>query len=141
MDLTRRRLCLLLPALCSSSAWASGQGTLPSSALRFEDLPVRKNKENSFRRILEGTTHTGDRLEVHETTLAPGNAPHPPHRHLDEELFLIQEGLVEVTIAGKNSRLGPGSAAFVSSNEEHAIRNVGPVPAQYFVVKVGSKAR
>ncbi len=139
MDLTRRRLCLLLPAFCSSSALVPQQGTLPSSALRFEDLPVRKDKENAFRQILKGTTHTGDHLEVHETTLAPGSLPHPAHRHLDEEMFLIHEGLVEVTIEGKNFRLGPGSAAFISSNDEHAIRNVGTAPAQYFVVHLGLK--
>jgi len=53
-------------------------------------------------------------------------------------MFLLREGTVEVTINGKNYRLSsPGSAAFVASNDQHGIRNVGNTPAQYFVVAVG----
>jgi quercetin dioxygenase-like cupin family protein len=50
---------------------------------------------------LDGVTHTGEHLEVHETTLAPGGSPHPPHRHKHEELFLIIKGSLAVTIEGK----------------------------------------
>jgi mannose-6-phosphate isomerase-like protein (cupin superfamily) len=55
-------------------------------------------------------------------------------------MFLIIAGTVEMTISGKTTRLGPGSAAFVASNEEHGLRNAGSGPAQYFVVTLGSKA-
>jgi len=43
-------------------------------------------------------------------------------------------------VAGKSTRLGPGSAFFVASNEEHGIRNIGLTPAQYFVIELGQKA-
>jgi mannose-6-phosphate isomerase-like protein (cupin superfamily) len=75
---------------------------------------------------------------VHETILAPGSEPHPPHRHEHEELFLLMKGSVAVTIDGKTTTIGPGSAAFVHSNELHGVRNPGPEKAQYFVVAVGS---
>ena len=138
MNHTRRNVCRLLPALMASLGIAREKTPLPSSALRFEELPVRKDGGNSFRAILEGTTHGGFPLEVHETDLAPGGMPHPPHRHVHEEMFLIREGTVEITIAGRSSRLGPGSAAFVASNEEHGIRNAGTTHAQYFVIALGN---
>jgi mannose-6-phosphate isomerase-like protein (cupin superfamily) len=109
-------------------------------AVRFEDLPVRASGENRFRAILEGTTHEGWRLEAHETDLAPGGMPHPGHRHRQEEMFLIREGTVEVTIAGRSTRLGPGGVAFIASNEEHSIRNAGSTHAEYFVLALGSNA-
>jgi quercetin dioxygenase-like cupin family protein len=140
MERSRRDLCMALPALLVSRALGGQQSNLPSKVYRFEDLPARGEGGNSFRAILNGVTHSGCRMEVHESDLAPGGMPHPPHRHVHEEMFLIREGTLEVTIGGRATRVGPGSAAFVASNEEHGIRNVGTSHAQYFVLALGSDA-
>lgn len=139
MPVTRRAACLLMPFV-NLSALASPANSLPSSAHPFEDMHPEKDGSATYRDILEGTTHTGDYLEVHETVLDPGAAPHPLHRHIGEELFLISSGSVDFTINGKTTRLPPGSAVFVASNDEHQIRNAGSTPAQYFVVTLGAKA-
>ena len=140
MAITRRNVLRLLPLLGSIPAWSSSSDSLPTTVRRFEDLHAAKDGQAAFRAILEGRTHTGDYLEVHETVLEPGAGPHPPHHHVGEEMFLISSGTVEITINGKSTRLGPGSAAFVASNEEHGLRNAGTGPAQYFVVTLGAKA-
>ncbi len=137
-NFSRRDLCRLLPTLAASGLFAAEGASLPSKAFRFEDLPVRADGQNRFRSILEGRTHAGCAIEVHESDLAPGAMPHPPHHHVHEEMFLIREGTVEVTIASLTTRLGPGSATFVASNDEHSIRNVGESHAQYFVVALGT---
>ena len=140
MELTRRKACLSLLLLSRATAWASQLASLTSKTYRFEDLPVSKEKQVTYRDILGGRTHTGDYLEAHETVLEPAAMPHPPHRHVGEELFLISNGTLEVTISGKRTRLGPGSAFFIASNEEHSIRNVGDTPAQYFGITLGQAA-
>ncbi len=136
MTFSRRDLCLLLPT-AASLGLAAQKTTLPSKAARFEDLRVAKNGANEFRPVMEGETHGGCPLEVHETLLAPGGMPHPAHHHRHEEMFLIREGIIEATISGQATRLGPGSVVFVASNEEHGIRNAGTTPAQYFVIALG----
>jgi mannose-6-phosphate isomerase-like protein (cupin superfamily) len=139
MDTTRRTLCLSLPALAITALAADNPGAaLASFAKPFDTLPVHRNGANTSRPILDGTTHSNDHLEVHETTLAPGSSPHPPHQHTHEELFLMMEGTLAVTIAGKTTEIGPGSAAFVHSGELHGVRNPGTTPAQYFVVATGT---
>jgi mannose-6-phosphate isomerase-like protein (cupin superfamily) len=140
MDLTRRKACLSLLLLSRVSARASQLPSLKSKAYRFEDLPVDKQKGATYRDILEGRTRTGDYLEAHETVLDPNAMPHPPHRHVGEELFVISSGTLEVTIEGKTTKLGGGSAFFVASNEEHGMRNIGSTPAQYFGITIGQKA-
>jgi mannose-6-phosphate isomerase-like protein (cupin superfamily) len=65
--------------------------------------------------------------------------PHPPHHHEYEEVFLIREGLLQVTIGERSANLGPGSVAYIGSNEEHGIRNVGNTHAQYFVMELGTE--
>jgi mannose-6-phosphate isomerase-like protein (cupin superfamily) len=139
MDTTRRTLCLSLPALAITALAADNPGAaLASFAKPFDTLPVHQNGANTSRAILDGTTHSNDHLEVHETTLAPGSSPHPPHQHTHEELFLMMKGTLAVTIAGKITEIGPGSAAFVHSGELHGVRNPGTTPAQYFVIATGT---
>jgi quercetin dioxygenase-like cupin family protein len=145
MDTTRRTLCLSLPALAATAALArkssaADQTLTPvqSFAKPFDTLPVHQNGANASRAILDGMTHSNDHLEVHETTLAPGGSPHPPHQHAHEELFLIMQGQLAVTISGKTTVIDPGGAAFVHSGELHGVRNPAATPAQYFVVAIGS---
>ena len=137
MDWSRRDLCLLLPALAAAGVRADEQKPLATKVVRFEDLPVNSSGGNRFRAILEGSTHDGHKIEAHATELAAGAMPHPPHRHKHEEMFLLRDGTVEVTVNGKSTRLGPGGIAFIASNDEHGIKNVGSTPAQYFVIALG----
>jgi quercetin dioxygenase-like cupin family protein len=138
MDNTRRALCLSLPAFAITALAADSPGApIASFAKPFDSLPVDHNGANLSRPILDGTTHSNDHMEVHETTLAPGSSPHPPHQHPHEELFLMMKGTLAVTISGKTTEIGPGSAAFVHSGELHGVRNPGTTPAQYFVVAIG----
>lgn len=139
MSISRRELCLLLPALATATPAAlAADGVLPAKVYPFGELPVRGSGGNQFRPVLSGKTHTGFEIELHETRLAAGARPHPPHHHAHEEIFLIREGTVEVTISSKTTRIGPGSVAYVASNAEHGIRNVGSSYAQYFVIALGT---
>ena len=138
MDAKRRTVLQSLPMLAALSAYAAESGQISSFAKPYGELPVKQNGQNESRPILDGSLHTGEHLEVHETILAAGSEPHPPHRHVHEELFLLIKGTVAVTIDGKTTTIGPGSAAFVHSNELHGVHNPGPDKAQYFVVALGS---
>jgi quercetin dioxygenase-like cupin family protein len=145
MFLDRRELCLLLPGGALSlfhgaDVLVADETFLPSATFQFEKLPVQVSNGAEIRPILKGKLETGESLEVHETTLQPGGAPHPPHRHEHSEMWLIREGTVELTINGASNRIGPGGLGFVCSNEEHGIKNVGSTAATYFVVAIGPGA-
>jgi quercetin dioxygenase-like cupin family protein len=140
MNTTRRSLLQAIPMLAASSALAADSPTLTSFIKPFSELPVKKNGQNESRSILDGVTHSGEHLEVHETTLAPGGSPHPPHRHEHEELLLMMKGTLAVTIEGKTGEIGPGGATFFHSNDLHGVHNTGTENAQYFVVAIGVQA-
>ena len=145
MSVTRRELCsmlpaMLVPAMLASAQKVEGDKSMPSAMYPFEKLPVERENNAEFRAVLKGKLATGESLEVHETTLPPGGAPHGAHHHVHSEMWLIREGTVELTVNGTGSRLGPGSVGFVHSNDEHGIKNVGSTPAVYFVVAIGPGA-
>jgi mannose-6-phosphate isomerase-like protein (cupin superfamily) len=144
MTITRREICILLPRLFPAAvaldAFAAQDNSLPSATYAFDQLPMRVLGHAEMRRVLKGKLATGEVLEVHETTLPAGAAPHAPHHHVHSEMWLIREGTVELMISGTSYRLGPGSVGFVHSNDEHGIKNVGATAATYFVVAVGPGA-
>jgi mannose-6-phosphate isomerase-like protein (cupin superfamily) len=146
---SRRDLGFLLPALAASAA--SAQTATPAAADNsLEKLPVLKTKayiynelaittngQNKQRRLFTGKTHTGFKMESHQSDIAPGEVNHPPHQHLREEMMLIRSGTMELTISGKPMRLGPGDVGFIGSNEMHNAKNVGTTRAEYFIVNIG----
>jgi len=137
VNYSRRDLSLLLPALAAASAGAADTGALPSKIFAYDEMPVR----NNGRSVLNGKTHKGINIESHLTQLAPGTAPHPPHRHEHVEMMFVREGTMEVMISGATKRIGPGGVVYVASNEEHGWKNVGTTTAQYFVLTVGMEPR
>lgn len=143
MEYSRRDLSLLLPALAAVANTASAQEKkmpLPSKIYNYADLPVKVNGDNKSRAVFDGVNHSGFPLEVHMTELAPGLAPHPGHHHVHEEMILVKSGTLDVTISGKTTRIGPGSMAYVASNEEHGWKNAGTDRAEYFVIAFGAKS-
>jgi quercetin dioxygenase-like cupin family protein len=142
MNNPRRAFLAAIPALVATGALAADKSYLPSKVYEFSQLPVHRGKTNTSRPVLDGLTHEDCRIEVHESDLAPGTMPHPPHHHAHEEMFFVRQGTLEVNINGKTTKAGPGSVAFISSNEVHGIHNAGSDHAQYFVLAIhrpGSK--
>ena len=135
--MTRRDLSFLIPAIGAAGAASAQSGALPSKTYAYDDMPVKKNGPNSSRAILNGTIHDGCKLEMHLTELAPGLAPHAPHHHGHDEIIVIRQGTLAVTINGKATTLGPGSVAYAASGEEHGLKNAGSDTAQYYVIALG----
>jgi mannose-6-phosphate isomerase-like protein (cupin superfamily) len=104
---------------------------------KYDELPVTTNGQNRQKRMFTAKTHTGFKIESHQSDIAPGEVNHPPHQHLREEMMLIREGVMELTIAGKPYRLGPGDVGVIGSNELHNAKNVGTTRATYFIVNIG----
>jgi mannose-6-phosphate isomerase-like protein (cupin superfamily) len=137
MNWSRRDLAFVLPAPQSTPSSEPPGKNVPSNVYVFEKLPVRHTDTVDYRAIVDGKTIDGCKFSVHESALSPDKEPHPPHHHNGEEMFLMLDGTLEVTINGKASRITKGSVAFIGSGDQHGIRNVGATPAKYFVIELG----
>ena len=112
-----------------------------SRVIRFSELPVVKLENGGVqRRVMSGTLPTGEFIEVHETVLPGGKAPHPPHHHPNSEWLFIQSGTLEYNDNGMIERVGPGDIVFSASNVSHGLKNVGTTDATYIVFSVSKQS-
>lgn len=109
-----------------------------SSIFDWNTIQATPTKIGATRKFFQAPTATLDELECHVTTLNPGETPHAPHQHPDEEIIIIKEGTVESLVNGQLKRVGPGSVIFQAANQLHSIKNVGTTPATYHVFKWNS---
>lgn len=146
--MTRRDLSHILPALGAlgsaigySQTDTSKQRTLLQSAsYAFDELPTRRSSGGATTRpVLQGALPTGEIVEIHETTLLPGQMPHPAHKHRHTEFMFVREGTVQFTANGVSNELGPGGIAYAASEEMHGLKNVSNAPVSYFVVAIGTE--
>jgi XRE family transcriptional regulator, regulator of sulfur utilization len=136
---TRRDLIVALLSITVTLtvvAFARSENPIMTSAVwDWNKIAVTPTKVGSTRKFFQAPTPTLKELECHVTTLNPGESPHAPHKHPDEEVIIIREGIVEVLNNGELKRIGPGSVILQASNQLHSIKNVGTTPATYHVFK------
>lgn len=138
MRITRRDMTIAAASIALTSAvgaFAQAEPNILGPAV-FDAATFKPvvNPTGSVVQVVKQPTATLNELEMHITTLNPGVASHPPHKHPNEELVIIREGTVETLSDGTWKRIGPGSIIFNASNSLHALRNVGTTPAVYDVV-------
>jgi quercetin dioxygenase-like cupin family protein len=109
---------------------------LASSVFDWNQLTAQPTPVGQFRPIVDAPTATFANFECHVTTLRPGVVSHAPHQHPDEEIVIVKEGTLEITVNGRVLRAGAGSLFFIASNDHHGLRNAGDTPATYHVMRI-----
>ncbi|MCB9384363.1 MAG: cupin domain-containing protein [Bryobacterales bacterium] len=139
--ISRRRAAALLPALLTAAAPAKA-ADLPSKTVNADEAQLRqKEGVTTGRLFFEGMTHENIRVELHETILQPGKAPHAPHRHAREEMVIVKQGKLLVEIEGEEPKVvAAGGAVYVASNKMHGWKNAGDSITSYFVVEIGNNS-
>ena len=79
-----------------------------------------------------------DMLEIFEggnLRLSPGQEPHPPHKHPEEEILLVTEGDGEISVEGEITAAKPGAMMYCAAETLHGIRNTGKEPLLFYYFK------
>jgi len=134
MELNRRSLFGTL-----ASVLAAG-GALPAAEVQSVLLDSRqarleRHPFGDLRVYFEGSTPGLKSLVAGSLLLKPGQQPHPPHTHPDEEIMVITEGSGQISLNGKTSNVVPGSVMYVTPNYLHGVLNTGQTPLMFYYVK------
>jgi quercetin dioxygenase-like cupin family protein len=69
------------------------------------------------------TNAMGSSIEVFDTSGPAGGGP-PPHHHPWEEIYVVLEGELEITVDGVTNVLTKGAAAHIPGGTVHGYRNL-----------------
>ena len=88
---------------------------------------------------LSGDTPGSSNFVTGRFIINPGQTPHAPHRHPEEEVMVIESGHGEIFCDGKTTPIGPGSVMYTTPDAPHGIVNTGKEPVVFYYVKWTSK--
>jgi quercetin dioxygenase-like cupin family protein len=69
------------------------------------------------------------------SVVAPHDATHPPHKHVEDEFFFVLEGKAKFYLNGDSIICGPLTSFYCPTMVEHGISNVGNTELKYLVIK------
>jgi XRE family transcriptional regulator, regulator of sulfur utilization len=138
-DFVVAAVSILATAGVVALAQTAAKPVMHSSVFNWSNLKVEPTKMGERRFVFDSPTPALAELEMHITTLNPGESPHPPHQHPEEELMIIREGTLEALQGGKTNIVEAGGVIFEASNEFHGLRNVGTNRATYYVLKIAPR--
>jgi quercetin dioxygenase-like cupin family protein len=72
-------------------------------------------------------------------TLEPGAQPHPPHRHVEEEIMIVGEGTGEFFLDGAATQVKQGDMIFAEANVLHGVRNTSDKRMTFYFIKIMGK--
>ena len=150
--MSRREMVMMLPAMAAAQAALADQATpalqtppapqgpqttpLPAKVYHSAEIPYKGDATKKARRFFYGPEQSGYNLEMHETVLGPGVETHPLHTHPHQEIIILVEGTVQVSMDGRTDTVEAGSVIFYEPNRPHNLRNAGTVPCRYYVVEL-----
>ena len=96
---------------------------LVSGLVRADDAVPTRGEWGEWHRYFRGDTHGTKDMVVLAVTLKPGQAPHPPHRHAEEE-FMTRRG--QRNLDARRQGTPPRKATCSTPPVDHAgLKNTG----------------
>lgn len=120
-----------VPAIAALAA----PGRLPNSTLDAGRAKLTREPFGDLRIYFEGPTEQLKMMTAGSLLLKAGMTPHAPHQHPEEEFMVITEGMGEITVEGKMTKVAPGTMMYCAAGKLHGIVNTGTTPLLFYFYK------
>lgn len=99
---------------------------------KISELPKKKMELDRGEQIpLVGPQIGSKNVDVHINLLSPGGSPGKYHYHKrSDNVYILLEGKVEVTVEGEKFILGPDDMGYIPAGVRHSASNVGDTVAK-----------
>jgi mannose-6-phosphate isomerase-like protein (cupin superfamily) len=130
----------IMQSLLAGMAMPLAGGAAGSAALPTEVLTVAQGKLDHHpfgdqRTFWDGATGQLKSLTVGSIALKPGDEPHPPHQHPEEEILLITAGHGTIFVEGKTTAVQAGDLMYSAGNRLHGIRAAADSEMTFYYFK------
>jgi quercetin dioxygenase-like cupin family protein len=132
---TRRDLIKLAAASTLALPFAAKAGGLPSTVHTPAEASLVKHPFGDERIFYIGPTAQLKSMTAGNLLLHPGQEPHPPHQHPEEEFILVTEGEGEIMVGGVTHKVQPGSMMYCEGNQVHGVKNTTTAPFVFYYYK------
>ena len=118
------------------------QDSVAGKVYVLKSFPETVDKNRISTQILKGSSTTFlENLHIHYSTLKAGHQLRSSHiQKNEEELIIVREGNLSVTINQKTKILGAGSLLLIMPGDDQMINNLDTTTASYYVFIYHSKA-
>ena len=106
-----------------------------ATVIDWPDMVMKKTDKGESRQIFSCPTAWLSKIDMHATTLDPGQISHPQHVHRAEEIILLRSGHVSMHIANGYKNASAGDLVFLPSGVPHDLENSNAGRAEYFALQ------
>ncbi len=149
-----RPLALLALAVLLAAGWASREvafareraalvesRTVALDQVKMAPAFFEEKRSGEIGIYLEGDTPASTKFVTGRFVIDPGQTPHKPHVHVEEEVMIVEAGTGEIFCDGKTTKVGPGSVMYTTPNAPHGIVNTGDKPLTFYFVTWASRPK
>ena len=139
MKNTKWILLLLAFALCVR-ADVFGQNRIASNVYAWKDAPVEKTEAGLKRTIVKGVTTDFTSMEITAMTLGTGKGETEMVHTNFEEMLVIKDGSLKITVNGETKTAGHGSVAIILPGDKYSFINAADGETTFYTLRYQSKA-
>jgi quercetin dioxygenase-like cupin family protein len=122
---------LALPA----AGAAAGAAEIPTGVMAAANGKLDHRPFGDQRTFFDGATGQLMSMTVGSIALKPGDEPHPPHKHPEEEILLITAGHGGIFVEGKTTPVKTGDLMYSAANRLHGIKAAHDSPMTFYYFK------
>ena len=107
----------------------------PPLVINWPEIPMKTTDKGESRPIFSRASAWLKNINMHATTLDPGQISHPQHTHRAEEILLLRSGHVRMHIADGYQKATDGDIVFLPSGVPHDLENGDSGRCEYFALQ------
>jgi (S)-ureidoglycine aminohydrolase len=135
----RGKVVLLLSLVLLTCPVLMAQTRIQSNVYSWKDADVEKTETGSKRSIVSGIATDFELMDISATTLEKDKSEEKTSHPDFEEMIIVKDGSLKITINGEAKTVGRGSVAIVMPDVKHSYSNAADGETTYYVLRYTSR--